>query len=298
MMHRSGKSWKTWGMVLAIALAVVSMGPPAWAGKADDTLNIAWQKELPTLDRYYNTAREGMIISRHICDDLLYRDPNTNAYEPLLAKSYQWVDNKTLDFVLRKGIVFQNGQKFSADDVVYTLNYMSNPDNKVLVQRNVDWIDHVEKLGPYKVRIHLKKPFPAALEYVAGNLPIYPHIYYAKVGPKGFGIKPIGTGPYKVVEVVPGKKIVMVKNTHYFKDSPKGQPAIGRIVQRTIPELTTIMAELVTGKLDWAYLIPNDQAKQLASVPNLKVLRAETMRIGFLEMDARGKSADSGKPQT
>jgi peptide/nickel transport system substrate-binding protein len=65
---------------------------PALAGKKDDTLYFSWQKELETLDRYYNTAREGMVVSRQICDDLLYRDPDTNEYKPLLAKSYKWLD--------------------------------------------------------------------------------------------------------------------------------------------------------------------------------------------------------------
>jgi peptide/nickel transport system substrate-binding protein len=275
---------------LAFLTAVAS---PAFAGKKDNTLNFAWTKELESLDRYYNTAREGMIVSRHVYDDLIYRDPVTWDYKPLLAKSFKWVDNTTIEFELRQGIIFHNGEKFDADDVVYTLNYMSNPDNKVLVQRNVSWIKNAEKLGPYTVRINLKQPFPAAFEYLAGNLPIYPNEYYAKVGPEGFGLKPIGTGPYKVAEVVQGKRIVFVKNENYFKDSPKGQPAIDKLVQRTIPEITTMIAELMTGGLDWIYLVPKDQAEKLEKVPTLKVVRAETMRIGFLQMDVTGRAGDT-----
>jgi peptide/nickel transport system substrate-binding protein len=52
---------------LAFLTAVAS---PAFAGKKDNTLNFAWTKELESLDRYYNTAREGMIVSRHVYDDL------------------------------------------------------------------------------------------------------------------------------------------------------------------------------------------------------------------------------------
>ncbi|MGD8493885.1 MAG: ABC transporter substrate-binding protein, partial [Desulfobacterales bacterium] len=193
---------------LAFLTAAVS---PAFAGKKDNTLNFAWTKELESLDRYYNTAREGMIVSRHVYDDLIYRDPVTWEYKPLLAKSFKWVDDTTIEFELRQGITFHNGEKFDADDVVYTLNYVSNPDSKVLVQRNVSWIKNAEKLGPYAVRINLKQPFPAAFEYLAGNLPIYPNEYYAKVGPEGFGLKPIGTGPYKVAEIEQGKRIVFVK---------------------------------------------------------------------------------------
>lgn len=272
------RMWKTYTAALLAAALFLS---PAWAGKKDSSLNFAWQKELETLDRYYNTAREGMIVSRQIFDDLLYRDPVTYEYKPLLAKSFKWIDNLTMEFELRRGITFHNGEAFDADDVVYTINFVSNPDNKVLVQRNVNWIKNAEKLGPFKVKLHLKKPFPAALEYLAGNVPIYPNEYYAKVESKAFGMKPVGTGPYKVVEVVQGKKIVFEKNADYFTDSPKGQPSIQRIVQRTIPEMTTMVAELMTGGLDWIYMVPKDQAERLERVPSLTTVRAETMRIGF-----------------
>jgi peptide/nickel transport system substrate-binding protein len=280
------------GLAVLLALLVGQVGP-AVAGPKENTLNFAWSKELETLDRYYNTAREGMIVSRHVYDDLVYRDPVSWEYKPLLATSWKWVDPTTMDMELRQGVKFHNGEPFDADDVVYTLNFVSNPDNKVLVKRNVSWIKNVEKLGPFSVRIHLVQPFPAALEYLAGNLPIYPNDYYAKVGPDGFGRKPVGTGPYKVVEVEQGKRIVFQRNENYFKDSPKGFPAIEKLVQRTIPEVTTMVAELMTGGLDWIYMVPKDQAEQLEKVPNLTVVRAETMRIGFLQMDATGRTGDT-----
>ncbi|MBW2658541.1 MAG: ABC transporter substrate-binding protein [Deltaproteobacteria bacterium] len=263
---------------------------PAFADKKNDTLNIAFSKELETLDRYFNTAREGIVISRHAFDNLLYRDPVTYEYKGLIAKSFKWNSNTELDIILREGITFHNGQKLTADDVVYTLNFAANPDNKVKTQRYSSWIDKVVKTGEYSVKIMLKKPFPAAFEFLSGANPIYPKEYYSKVGTKGFGVKPIGSGPYKIVEVIPGKKVVMEKNENYFKDSPKGQPSIGKIVWRTLPEVNTQMAELMTGALDWIYLVPPDQAAKLAEIPNIKVVPAETMRIGYLVFDAADRS--------
>lgn len=279
--------------VLVVLVVAAVVATPAMAGKKNDTLTFTWSKELETLDRYYNTAREGMIVSRHICDDLLYRDPVTMAYKPLLAKSYQWIDPKTLEFELRQGITFHNGEPFDADDVVFTINYVTNPDNKVLVQQNVDWMERAEKKGPFTVRIHLKKEFPAALEYLSGNVPIYPNEYYAKEGPKGFGLKPVGTGPYKIVEVEQSKRIVFKKNETYFKESPKGQPSIGTIVQRTIPEMTSQIAELMTGGVDWIYMVPPDQFENLAKVPGITAVSGEDMRIAFLQMDAAKRCGET-----
>ena len=284
------KSINLLSIALMILLFCSCFLPSAFAGKKDDTLNIAFSKELETLDRYFNTAREGIVIARHAYDNLLYRDPVTYEYKGLIAKTFKWENNTQMNITLRQGIKFHNGQELTADDVAYTLNFAANPDNKVKTQRYSSWIDRVEKTGTYSVKIMLKKPFPAAFEFLSGANPIYPKNYYSKVGTEGFGVKPIGSGPYKIVEVIPGQKIVMEKNENYFKDSPKGQPSIGRIVWRTLPELNTQMAELMTGSLDWIYLVPPDQAAKLAQMKTLTVTPAETMRIGYLQFDSANRS--------
>ncbi|MGD9124519.1 MAG: ABC transporter substrate-binding protein [Desulfarculaceae bacterium] len=280
-------------IVLIIALVVCSVlaAGVVWAGKSDDTLNILLQVELSHIDNYFNTDRVGVIVSRHIWDSLLYRDPKTSEYKPLLATSYKWVNDTTMDLELRKGVKFHNGEKFDADDVVYTLNWVSDPKNGVKSQRIVAWIKNCEKLGDYKVRIHTKQPFPAALEFLSGSLAIYPNEYYAKVGPKGMGAKPVGTGPYKVTEVVPGQKIVMVKNKDYFKDSPKGRPHIGKLQIRFIKEVNTEIAEIMSGRADWMWGASADQAERLKKTPKLTVTNAQTMRIFYLTFGA----ADKGK---
>ena len=89
---------------------------------------------------------------------------------------------------------FHDGQEFTADDVVYTLNFVAKPENKVTTQANVNWIDHAEKVDPYKVRIVTKQIFPAAIEYLAGPVVIHPHLYYEKVGPAGQNQKPDRVG--------------------------------------------------------------------------------------------------------
>ncbi|MCP4629846.1 MAG: hypothetical protein GY850_41010 [bacterium] len=108
-------------------MAVAFLCAPAWAGKKNDTLNIATTKELENADRYFNTAREGIIFARHVYDNLLYRDPKTYEYKPLLAKSFNWVDNTTIAMELRQGVKFHNGSEMTADDVVYTLNFAASP---------------------------------------------------------------------------------------------------------------------------------------------------------------------------
>lgn len=277
---------------ICAVILMAAVSTPAFSGKREDTLNIAWKGELATLDRYFNTLREGIIVGRLVWDSLLYKDPKTIKFKPLLAKSYKFVDETTIDFKLRKGITFHNGEPFDADDVVYTLNFVSNPDNGVLTQRNVSWIAGAEKLGKYKVRLKMKKPTPTALEFLAGPILIYPNEYYAKVGPEGMGKNPVGTGPYKVTDFQLGKSITLTRNDDYFSASPKGRPKIKKIVQRTIPDQNTQIAELLSGRVDWIWKVPADQAERLKQ-GQVTIANEQTMRIGYISFDSSNRTGNN-----
>jgi len=273
----------------------------SFAGKANDTLVWATDRESDVALPYYNNTRELVIIGRLAWDSLVYRDTKTFEYKPLLATSWKWVDNVTLDMDLRNGVTFHNGQKFSADDVVDTLNHVAAPDSGVLTKRNVSWIKSAEKLGAYKVRIKLVKPFPAALEYLSGPVSIMPAGIWktAKKDAKGkvdYGtVKPIGTGPYKITKVVPGESIQMEINKNYWKGSPKGQPSISKIVFKTVPDPESQIAQLLTGELDWIWDVPKDKAEELEKMGQLQVVNAKTMRISYIAMDRAGRSGADKK---
>jgi peptide/nickel transport system substrate-binding protein len=271
---------------VALAATLVAL-PPAWAGKSTDTLEMAYDQAPESVDPYYNNVRIGVILGATVWDTLLYRDPVTHEYKGQLAKSWKQVDDRTLEFELRQGVKFHNGEDFDADSVVYTLNYVADPANKAVTQQNVRWIDRVEKVDKYKVRVISKEPFPAAKDYLATTLAIHPAKYYKEVGPKGMNAKPVGSGPYKVIEYVPGKSITLQKFDGYFKDSPRPQPKIGKVRIRFIPDRQTQMAEVMSGGEDFIMHVPKDQAEKLQTVPNLQVVSGNTMRIVFLQMNSQ-----------
>lgn len=274
-------------LTLALAaLTVLAAISPARAGKSDNSIVFASDVVPESIDAYFNNVREGVVIAHHVWSNLIYRDPASSEYKGELATAWRWIDDKTLELDLRQGVKFHNGDAFSADDVVTTLNFVSKPENGVITQQNVNWIESAEKIADFKVRIHLKAPFPAALEYLAGPVVIYPGAYYLKVGPKGMSEHPVGSGPYKVVDYQPGKVVRLERNKDYFKDSPLGQPTIDKLEFRLIPDLNTQIAELMSGGVDWIWRVPPDQAKQLEAVPTLTVTSGETMRIGYLVFDA------------
>ncbi|NYT81151.1 ABC transporter substrate-binding protein [Alcaligenaceae bacterium] len=285
---RPAPSFKKAGRGVAaclLAAGLLCTSPLALADKKSDTLRMAYDQAPESVDPYFNNVRIGVIIAANVWDTLLYRDPLTNEYVGQLAKSWKQIDDRTLEFELREGVKFHNGEEFDADSVVYTLTYVADPANKATTQQNVRWIDKVEKLGKYKVRIISKEPFPGAKEYLSTTVAIHPAKYYKEVGPQGMNAKPVGTGPYKVAEYVPGKSITLERNADYFKDSPKTQPTIGKVQIRFIPDRQTQMAEVISGGQDFIMHVPKDQAEQLKSMPNLQVVSGNTMRIVFMQMN-------------
>ncbi|WP_277620958.1 ABC transporter substrate-binding protein [Pseudophaeobacter leonis] len=109
------------------ALLALSVSTAAFADKASDTLHLAFTKELESVDSYMNSAREGIVMQRAIWDGLLYRDPITSEYKGNLATSWEWIDDLTIEFRLREGVTFHNGEAFNADDVVYTVILSPTP---------------------------------------------------------------------------------------------------------------------------------------------------------------------------
>src|SRR5699024_1651337 len=95
----------------------------AWADRANDTLVFSDTEEIATFDQYYNTDRIGIIMAHHIFDRLIWRNPDTNELEPMLATSWEWIDDTTLEFELREGVTFHDGESFEAEDVVYTIGH-------------------------------------------------------------------------------------------------------------------------------------------------------------------------------
>ena len=280
------------GVLTAFCLAAV----PADAGKKDDTLVWATDRDNPIADPYYLNTRELVVIGHEVWDTLVIIDPKTAEIKPLLATKWAWVNPTTLEMELRKGVKFHSGKVMDADDVVYTLNHVSNKENAIANYALLAWIKNAEKIDDAKVRINLNRPFPPALAYLAGLGFIMQKGHYDSApvkpdGKKDFGaVKPNGTGPYKITEVKPGESILMEKNADYFKDGFKGDPKISKIKFRTIKDGNTRTAELMTGAIDWLWDVPKDQAERIKANPAIVVENAKTLRVSYLQFDVNGVS--------
>jgi peptide/nickel transport system substrate-binding protein len=207
-----------------IALTIAAL--PASAQKSADWLRVVFRDGVPNIDPHHNSQRTGIIIGHHIWDMLVHRDPATFEIRPMLATAWKIVDDKTIDFTLRSGVKFHDGSPLTADDVVYTLNYAANPDSKVATPSNYNWIEKAERTGELSVRLHMKRPTPAALEFLALVGYIHPKAYREKAGPDDFPKAPVGSGPYRVTKVEAGKQIELERFEDYWSPNPMPSSAL------------------------------------------------------------------------
>ncbi|MBE0703681.1 MAG: ABC transporter substrate-binding protein, partial [Afipia sp.] len=278
--------------IVAACLTIIGV-QAAYAGRADDTLVVAIEGEIPTLDHLYTTARDTIVVSELTDDGLFYVDPDTLAYVPLVAESYVQVDDKTIDVTIRPGVRFHDGSPLTADDVVYTYNWVIDPATNTNRGRLIaNWLGSVERTGPMTVRFHLKHPYPLAIRDMAFSVQLRKAGAYqgadGKPDPNAEALKLNGVGPYKVVDFQPGKSVTLQRFEDYYAASPKGRPAIETVIFRTIPDLSTQQAELVSGTVDWMYNVPADVAANIGATGYAVHLTGPTLRVNFIPLDAAG----------
>jgi peptide/nickel transport system substrate-binding protein len=169
--------------------------------------------------------------------------------KPDLATEWSWsADSKVVTFKLRQGVKWHDGKPFTSADVQCTWD-------TILEKRNAGWRKNVRKEwyqnlkdvsvnGPYEVRFTLERPQPSFMSLLAVG---WSAVYPCHVDGREMRQKPIGTGPYKVVEYKPNDGIRLVKNADYWK---KGLPYLDGIEYRIVTNLATRTLSFVTGQFD------------------------------------------------
>ena len=177
-----------------------------------------------------------------------------------LAQSYTRISPTVIEFKLRHGVKWHDGQPFSADDVVFTYNLITSP--KVMSPYSTDFrvVKEVRALDAYTVRVSYTKPYFKALEiWMMGIVPR--HILENEKDIMGsiFNTHPIGTGPYILKKLEFSKQIELVANSSYFEHRPK----IDTIIFHVISDPMTRFLMLKNGEIDIDALEPMQYERQL-----------------------------------
>ena len=155
---------------------------------------------------------------------------------------------------------------------------------------NFTWIAAATAIDDFHVQIKAKQAFPAALEYVSMVLPIWPKAYRERIGADAYAKAPVGAGPYRITKVDGASEIDLERYEGYYAGSPKGKPPIRRIVIKEVADATTELTQLVGGQADWIWMYSPDQFDNISKVPTLQAMRAESMRVGVVTIDAAGRT--------
>jgi peptide/nickel transport system substrate-binding protein len=280
---------RLWAALLL--LLIVAM--PAKAQRAENALTWGFTSEIETLDPYATSKRTSQLVIRNVIETLMFRDAVSGKAEPLLAKSARWVDERTLEFVLRDDVKFHDGQAFDADDVMFTIAQIKRGTPPVsFAEADYGFIDHAEKIDAFTVRLLLTAPTPSALDRMTQTLFILPKGAYAKLGPEAFGRAPIGTGPYRVAQFEPGRKLTMSRYAEYYP-AGWGKPRLDTITVITIADPQTQVAELSRGRVDFLWSINADQVRQLTGAAGVKTITGGSTTISFLSLDSAGRTGSN-----
>ena len=172
---------------------------------------------------------------------------------PELATSWQWSDDgKALTFKLREGVKWHDGKPFTSADVKCTFDMLAGQVAEPLPQEPAQGLVRQRRRRDAERRLrrstfNLKRPQPALLAMLASG---YSPIYACHVTAAAQRTNPIGTGPFKFVELKQNESIKLVKNPDYWK---KGLPYLDGIEYTIIPNRSTAILGFVAGKFDMTF---------------------------------------------
>jgi peptide/nickel transport system substrate-binding protein len=168
---------------------------------------------------------------------------------PDLATGWSWSEDGTeLTFKLHEGVKWHDGQPFTARDVKCTWELLQGKTSeKLRINPRKAWYRNLEEVttnGDFEATFRLKRPQPAFIALLAsGFSPVYP----CHVSPRDMRLKPIGTGPFKLVEFKPNESIKLARNADYWKP---GRPYLDGLEYTIIRNVSTAILTFVSGKLD------------------------------------------------
>ncbi|MBN2653832.1 MAG: peptide-binding protein [Nitrospirae bacterium] len=220
--------------------------------KSPNTITVGLGADAKRLLPMLATDSASADISGRIFNGLTKYDKNLNITGELAESWEISQDGLTLIFNLRKNVKWHDGADFTADDVIFTYEAVTDPKTPTPYSSNYGPVKKVEKLGDHKIRVTYNEAFAAALE--SWGMGIIPkHILHGKdLRSADIYRSPIGTGPYKLKEWVTGQRIVLEAFDRYYE----GKPGIDRYVARIIPDQTTNFLELKFGGIDFMGLTP------------------------------------------
>ena len=265
-------------VLASMILLFTGCGEKNGAKKVKEELIIAQDGESKSLDIHQGNDGFSLRANRLIYSRLVEADENMQIHQGL-AESWQQLDDKTMQFKLRKGIKFHNGDDFTAEDVKFSFERMMNSPRIAFVLPPIERIDIVDD---YTVNIVTKTPFG----------PLLAHLSHPALGmvskklltenPEALKEKPIGTGSYKFKEWIYGDKLVLEKNEDFYDKNERG---LKYIIFKNVVEASNRAIGLETGEIDIATPISSVDEENIKNNPKLQLLTKPSISYTYIGMN-------------
>ena len=262
LMTGAGISMTLTSAVLAGSPSHVSAATPTRRG-GGGTLKLLWAQGPVLLNAHLAAGAKDSDGSRLFTEPLAAVNADAELV-PVLAAEIPSLANRTLDkdgkwviWRLKKNVAWHDGKPFTADDVVFTWEYAADPATGAITRGTYGNIQSVEKIDSHSVRVNFAEPTPVwGVAFVGPRDHIFPkHLISAYKGQNSrnspYNMKPVGTGPYKIVEFRPGDQIVAEINPNYHMPN---RPSFDRVeIKGGGDAVSAARAVLQTGEYDYAW---------------------------------------------
>jgi len=271
----------------ANAPAETSAEAPAPGGNADrDELNIVVASFMASLDPVLSNDTPSHQIRQMIFEPLVRFNPRTLEMYGVLATSWDMPDAQTVNFELRQGVYFSNGDRFTASDVAFTFERaIESPLTRALFEA----IDYVEVIDDYNVTFHLNRPFvPILTQLTLVQASIVSERAVREFG-DDFQDNPVGTGPFVLEEIVLGDRTVVTRNENYWGQAPH----MRQVTFRVIPEQAQRFIAVEVGDADIALMIAPTDVPRAETTPSVVLHRNLNFSYNYIGFNlAQGPTAD------
>jgi len=247
-------------ILAASCAAFVTAASPVLAQKAGGTLRISHRDNPPSASIHEESTISVNQPFMAVFNNLVFFDPKEKVNSPdhivpELAESWSYNPDQTqLTFKLRQGVKWHDGKPFTSADVKCTWDSLAGhaAEDKSLIRKNPRklWYSNLKEVktnGDFEVTFVLGRPQPSFLTMLAGG---YSPVYACHVPDRVMRSKPIGTGPFKVVDFKRNESIKLVKNPDYWQ---KGKPYLDAIDWKIVPNRSTRMLGFQSGEFDMTF---------------------------------------------
>ena len=157
-------------------------------------------------------------------------------------------DGLTWKIALRDDVRWHDGTPFTAEDVKFTLELINTPGFRARTRQGHELVREITVTGPHEISWRMEKAYAPYLSLLAWTFIVPKHILAKADDPNTapFNNAPVGTGPFRWGERVPGDHLTLVANEKYFGSGPY----LERVVFKYIPDLTALYTQFRTGQID------------------------------------------------